>query len=71
MESTEYRTFRSFVQNRIYPEFGKQPSRFRNWDKKALRSLYVEYLKPQYHIIRNNPKIFKLIKEVQHHLEYD
>ncbi len=64
----EYVNFKEFLAKRVYPLFGQQPQRLRNWDKQALRFLYVDYLKPHYHSIRNNPKLSYLIDEVEHHL---
>lgn len=62
---------KEFITNRIYSEFGKQPSRLRHWDKNALRLLYTDYLKPHYLCTCKNPKLLKVIDEVQKHLEYD
>ena len=69
MDSNEFIDFNDFLVNRIYPEYGAQPTLFRNWDKKALRTLYVDFLKPHYQHLRNNPQLFHLINEVQKHLE--
>ena len=62
---------KEFITNRIYPEFGKQPSRFRYWDKNALRILYTDYLRPHFLCTRKNKKLRQLIEEVQKKIEYD
>lgn len=62
---------KDFITNKIYSEFGKQPSSLRYWDKNALRVLYTDFLKPQYLFIRKNQKLRRIIEDVQKHLEYD
>ena len=71
MDSKEYIDFRKFLTREVYPKFGEQPSLFRYWDKQALRYLYIDYLKPHYHYLSNNPKLFQVIREVQQHLEME
>ena len=69
MDRNEYIDFDDFLKKRIYPEYGHQPTLFRHWDKQALRTLYVDFLKPQYRYLRNNPQLCYLINEVQQNLE--
>ena len=71
MDVDEYIDFKEFLKKRIYPEFGQQPTLFRFWDKRALRTLYVDFLKPHYQSLRNNPRLFQMIEEVQQYLECD
>lgn len=71
MDSKEYNDFKKFIIKEVYPKYGKQPTLFRAWDKQALRYLYIDYLIPHYHYLRNNPKLFQVIREVQQHLEME
>ena len=60
--------FKEFLDKRIYSKYGPQPRRFKNWNKRALRDLYIEYFKPHYPHLHDNPEFRKQLREIEHSL---
>ncbi|RKY75810.1 hypothetical protein DRQ15_11055 [candidate division KSB1 bacterium] len=65
---TSIMEFKEFLEKRIYPKYGPQPKRFKNWNKRALRDVYVEFFKPHYTHLCNNPEFRKYLQEIEHNL---